>query len=79
MATTFETISNSIEENGKNLAEVIKERLFSPMYFYFIIAWVITNWNFVYALLFADEEIVFKAKNLLKVEFLSQFYKFDSW
>lgn len=79
MATAFETISNSIEEKGKNFTEVIKERLFSPMYFYFIISWVVTNWNFAYTLLFIDEEIVFKAKNILKVEFLLQFYKFDSF
>ncbi len=79
MATTLETIWKSIEENSKNLAEVIKERLFSPMYFYFIIAWLITNWKFAYTFLFTNEEVVGNIRKILKIEYLGQFYQFDSF
>ena len=49
------------------------------MYFYFLIAWSITNWKFCYALLNTDEKFVFETKELFKPEYLSTYYSFDLW
>ena len=54
----------------KDTKEVIIERFISPMYFYFIIAWIIYNWTFVYSLLFVDST---KFKNY-KLDYLLSFY-----
>lgn len=66
---------NKIKED---LKEVISERFYSPMYFYFIIAWIVTNWKFVYVLLFANQENVFNEEGISKISLLSQLYSFDS-
>lgn len=54
----------------KDAKEVVIERFFSPMYFYFIFAWIIYNWTFIYSLLFVDSE---KFKNF-KLDYLLDFY-----
>lgn len=60
-----------------DMIEVIKERAFKPMYFYFIIAWTITNWNFLYVFLFENEEFILKNKSILKSEYLESIYQWD--
>ena len=59
----------------KDTKEVIIERFFSPMYFYFILAWIIYNWTFLYSLLFVDSTNLKK----LKVEYLLSYYPTDSF
>lgn len=54
----------------KDTKEVVIERFFSPMYFYFIMAWIIYNWTFVYSLLFV-ESTNFKK---FKLDYLLSFY-----
>lgn len=54
----------------KDTKEVVIERFFSPMYFYFIIAWVIYNWTFLYSLLFVDSTKFEK----FKLDYLLSFY-----
>ena len=54
----------------KDTKEVIIERFFSPMYFYFIMAWIIYNWTFIYSLLFV-ESTKFKK---FKLDYLLSFY-----
>lgn len=54
----------------KDAKEVVIERFFSPMYFYFIMAWIIYNWTFVYSLLFVDSS---KFKKF-KLDYLLGFY-----
>jgi hypothetical protein len=54
----------------KDTKEVIIERFFSPMYFYFIMAWIIYNWTFVYSLLFVNS-IKFEK---FKLDYLLDFY-----
>lgn len=68
-----------LKENYNNLSEVIKERVFSPMYFYFIIAWIITNWQFVYAFFFLDPKFVFESQKTDKISLLESFYSMDLW
>lgn len=54
----------------KDAKEVIIERFFSPMYFYFIMAWILCNWTFIYSLLFVGSE---KFKKF-KLDYLLSFY-----
>lgn len=54
----------------KDAKEVVIERFFSPMYFYFIMAWIIYNWTFIYSLLFV-ETAKFKK---IKLDYLLSFY-----
>jgi hypothetical protein len=54
----------------KDTKEVVIERFFSPMYFYFIMAWIIYNWTFVYSFLFVDST---KFKKY-KLDYLLSFY-----
>lgn len=68
-----------LKENYNNLSEVIKERVFSPMYFYFIIAWIITNWQFVYAFFFLDPKFIFESQKTDKISLLESFYSMDLW
>ncbi len=58
----------------KNTKEVVVERFFSPMYFYFIIAWVICNWKFMYSIIFQSSD----ALDTLKIDYLLKFYPTDS-
>jgi|GEM_PF-2679853 len=55
--------------------EVILERFFSPMYFYFILSWIIYNWTFIYSFLFVESKELKK----LKVDYLLSFYPVDSF
>lgn len=55
--------------------EVVLERFFSPMYFYFILSWIIYNWTFIYSFLFVESKELKK----LKVDYLLSFYPVDSF
>ncbi|MBJ2124487.1 hypothetical protein [Flavobacterium sp. IB48] len=59
----------------KDTKEVVIERFFSPMYFYFIMAWIIYNWTFIYSLLFVDSD---KFKKF-KIDYLLSFYPTNSF
>ncbi len=67
------TASDAIEKAG----EIVQERLFSPMYFYFFIAWIVSNWKFAYVLLFVDEKTILVTQRMLKVDYLAQMYGLD--
>lgn len=62
-----------LKENYKDFSEVIKERAFSPMYFYFIIAWIVANWKFVYVLLFVGQDNL----DVLKLDYMLSLYSFS--
>lgn len=66
----IEEVKDLGKEIIKDTKEVIIERFFSPMYFYFIMAWIIYNWTFVYSLLFVDST---KFKKF-KLDYLLSFY-----
>jgi hypothetical protein len=55
--------------------EVIKQRFFSPMYFYFLISWMATNWKFVFTWFFIDSSDISDSK----IDYLTSFYSFDSF
>lgn len=77
MESTVEKITDTVSDAFKSIAEIAKERIFTPMYFYFLGAWVITNWKFVYTFFFADEALVLQHTGMLKVEYLTQIYPHD--
>lgn len=58
----------------EDIKEIVNERFYSPMYFYFIIAWIIANWKFVYVLFFSNEGFLFGNLHLLKIDYLLSFY-----
>lgn len=68
-----DTASKAFEKAG----EIVQDRLFSPMYFYFLISWIVTNWKFVYTLLFVDQDMILKTQQILKVDYLAQMYHWD--
>ncbi len=70
-----DSIVDTLKNTTDDILEIAKERLFSPMYFYFIIAWVITNWKFVYVFLFADEEFL----KIPKLDYLVSLYPCYTW
>jgi len=79
METTFTKITDTVSDTFKNMIEMSKERLFTPMYFYFILAWIVTNWKFTYTLLFVDNQVIWDTQHFLKVDYLSQMYGFNLW
>lgn len=58
----------------KTTGKILEERVFSPMYFYFIISRVLWNWKFVYVLLFVDQSNIMREK----LDLMTSFYTFDS-
>lgn len=74
MQSDLKKITETVSEGIKDASEVVKERLFSPMYFYFFIAWIVTNWKFSYALFFVDE----KNLKVPKIEYLIGFYRAEN-
>lgn len=65
-----DTFSNAV----KSVVEITKERIFTPMYFYFLGSWIIANWKFVYSMFFTDEETILRTHQMLKVEYLLGLY-----
>ena len=79
MKDTLEKITDKTSDIISDISEIAKERIFTPMYFYFLCAWVITNWKFVYTLIFVDEKIILETQGVLKVDYLYQMYSFFGW
>jgi len=69
----------SMWDKGKEIADnaqtILKERLFSPIYFYFIIAWILTNRKFLYVLLFVDQQYYLWTK----LQYMVSLYSFESF
>ncbi len=70
MANPIGAITDAGSEILEDAKEVVKQRFFSPMYFYFILSWIITNWKFVYALVFVSSEDI----SIEKLDYLIEFY-----
>lgn len=74
MDETAIKITDTISGAFKSIVEIATERIFTPMYFYFLGSWIVTNWKFVYSMFFADEETILQAHHMLKVEYLLRMY-----
>lgn len=70
MADPIDNITDTAKEIAQDAKDVIKQRFFSPMYFYFGISWIITNWKFVFAFLFIDSDDIYGEK----LDYLVAFY-----
>ena len=70
MADIIDTVTETGKELLEDVKEVVRQRFFSPMYFYFILSWIITNWKFVFALLFIDSDDIYGEK----LDYLIEFY-----
>jgi hypothetical protein len=70
MADPIDAVTDSTKDILEDAKEVVKQRFFSPMYFYFILSWIITNWKFVFALLFIDSDDIYGEK----LDYLIEFY-----
>lgn len=75
----FEKITRNIKDLvGENhevpasMHEALKDRLSSPFYGFFIISWIIVNWDFIYAAIFVSGDNIYHKTNLLKNEYLLQ-------
>lgn len=77
MENSLSKITDTTSKVFEKAGEIIQDRLFSPMYFYFLISWIVTNWKFVYTLLFVDEETILKTQRILKMEYMAQMYHLD--
>ena len=75
MADPLENITDTTKEIAQDAKDVIKQRFFSPMYFYFGISWIITNWKFVFALLFIDSDDIYGEK----LDYLIDFYPLSNF
>lgn len=64
-----------VKDTLKDAQEVIKQRFFSPMYFYFLLSWIITNWTFVFALFFISSKDI----SIPKLDYLIGFYPLNGW
>lgn len=78
MSSPARKITDTAKDLANSVNEIAQDRVFSPMYFYFIISWVIINWKFVYTLLFVDEQTVVENIGVLKLGYLVSLYDW-SW
>lgn len=70
MADPIDNITDKAKDLLEDAKEVVRQRFFSPMYFYFILSWIITNWKFLYVL-FSVEQSDMK---IWKLHYLMSFY-----
>lgn len=72
-------MQNTVKKIKDGIEEIVKERFFSPMYFYFIIAWFVTNWKFVYVFGFAESTFSINGEQISKIEYLWSAYPIDTF
>tara|TARA_B100000745_G_scaffold272880_1_gene200987 strand:- start:4572 stop:5354 length:783 start_codon:yes stop_codon:yes gene_type:complete len=58
-------------EISESLNKALDERLSSPFYGFFILAWLSVNWQIPYTALFQDQELLLIEKGLLRAEYIS--------
>ena len=64
---SYEIIKNNMKEIIDSIKNIAKERLANPILrFFFLISWLIFIWEFVYTLLFVDQDIIWNSKLLFK-------------
>lgn len=63
-----------MEKVLSELIDWIKNRITSPLLSTFMISWLLVNRNFIYTMLFVDENFIFQRDGLLKNEYLSHMF-----
>lgn len=74
MSEAIKKVTATISSAFDRVVDITRERLFSPMYFYFLTAWVIINWQFVYTLLFIENDFIWQTQHQTKIVYLTQMY-----
>ena len=73
-------MQKTLERNEmlSSLKSMISERIGSPMYGTFIIAWCVTNWKAIYTTLFVGQTEIIEKTELLKIEYIENLYPYGS-
>ncbi len=74
---TWENIKSVLGASNEFLdsAEIaLNERITSPFYGYFVVAWLLFNWRLLYDAFFVDQEILYKKTGLLRSEYLNSLF-----
>lgn len=68
-----------VEEIKESLYNNVKDKISSPFWGTFIISWLIWNWRVWYVTFFVDSELLLSSRNILKIDYVSNFYHWDSF
>lgn len=69
-----------MKELLESTVESIKHRLTNALYGTFVISWMIFHWNFLFALFFLDDGMIFNQSHLLKNDYLvEKYFNLYSW
>jgi hypothetical protein len=72
LTESFKSIIGEKHEITESIREALEDRVVSPFYGYFIVSWLLVNWNYIYVALFTSSESILQQKNLLRDEYLFQ-------
>lgn len=68
-----------VEEIKESLYNNVKDKMNSPFWGVFITSWIIWNWRVWYVSFFVDSELLMNTKNILKIDYISNLYHWDSF
>lgn len=72
-------LSRMFQEVKDEVNVIIRERLSSPFYGSFLVAWLVINWQFLFSALFIDEDKIWKLHHILKIDYLvGQYFPYDT-
>lgn len=63
-----------MQDTLKSLLLWFKDRISSPFWWYFLISWILINYNILYLLLFQSEDTIFKTHNITKYDYIVQVF-----
>lgn len=66
-------------EAASSLNESFEERVSSPMYGTFAIAWVIWNWEAIYTTFFINDDLLYEIFEITKLEYIQTIYPFSTF
>lgn len=72
ITSTLRKVIGEKHEVPESIREALKDRVTSPFYGYFIISWLLVNWNYLYTALFVGGEEILERESLLRDEYLLQ-------
>jgi len=73
-------MKNILKENDiiDSINEEFKERIKSPFYGTFAIAWIISNWKAIYITFFVNQDLIYKTSEKLKLEYILDLYYIET-
>lgn len=52
----------------------LKDRITSPFYGYFLISWILVNWQIVYVAVFVNQDLIYRESSLLRNEYVMDLF-----